>query len=163
MSRLLVTGSRTWTDSNLIRIALRSAVISLGVPTREITLVHGGAAGADQPADRIARQMDMQTEVHEAQWRRCTDECIHDLRAAKKHCPEAGYRRNAEMIASMPTGSLVLSFAAKIPGGTSGCAQVARRCGLCVVDWGLDTTEDRRRMIDRWVQVVHAMQTVNSP
>lgn len=163
MNRLLVTGSRTWSDSNLIRIALRAAVLSLGVPTREITLVHGGAQGADRLAGQVAQRMGMQVEVHEAEWRRCTDDCIHDLKAAKRYCPDAGYRRNAKMIALMPPGSLALAFAAAVPGGTSGCAQVARRCGLTVVDWGRDTTADRRRMIDRWVEVVRTERLVNLP
>lgn len=158
MKRLLVTGSRAWQDRNLIRVALRSAVLSLGVPTREITLVHGDAQGADRMAGYIGRQMGMVIEAHPANWRRCTDECIHDLRAAKKYCPDAGYRRNAEMIATMPVGSLTLAFAANIPSGTSGCAQVTRRCGLTVVDWGADTTVDRRRMLDRWVDHVHTLQ-----
>lgn len=163
MNRILVTGSRAWADTNLIRQALRSVVMSLGVPTREITLVHGGASGADRMAGQAAHRMGMQVEVHEADWRRCTDDCIHDLKAAKRYCPDAGYRRNAKMVATMPPGSLVLAFAASVPSGTSGCAQVARRCGLTVVDWGLDTTGDRRRMIDRWVQVVRSMQLANLP
>lgn len=159
MTRLLVTGSRSWTDTNLIRIALRAAVLSLGVPTREITLVHGGAQGADQLAGQTALQMGMHVEVYEAQWRQCTKDCIHDLVAAKRHCPEAGYRRNAAMIAHMPPGSLALSFAINVPSGTSGCAQIARRVGLTVVDWGSDTTRDRRRFIDRWVAAVQALQS----
>jgi hypothetical protein len=159
MKRLLVTGSRIWTDTHLIQVALRAAMVSLDVPAREITLVHGGAHGADQLAGQVGSQLGMRIEAHEAEWRRCTDMCIHNLRAAKRYCPEAGYRRNAEMIASMEPGSLMLSFAAKAPSGTSGCAQVSRRCGLDVVDWGDDTTVDRRRMIDRWVQVVESMRT----
>lgn len=163
MKRLLVTGSRTWDDAHLIQVALRAAMISLDLPAREITLVHGGAQGADQTAGRVGHRMGMRIEVHEAQWRRCTETCIHDLRAAKKFCPDAGYRRNARMIASMEPGSLVLTFAASVPGGTSGCAQIARRCGLDVVDWGADTTTDRRRLIDRWVAVVQAMRAGHPP
>ena len=162
MRRLLVTGSRSWSDDYLIRVALRAAVISLGVPASEVTLVHGGARGADQLAGRAGRQLGMRIEVHEAQWRRCTEDCIHDLRATRSYCPEAGYRRNAEMIASMEPAALTLAFAANVPSGTSGCAQVARRCGLDVVDWGADTTGDRRRMIDRWVQVVETMRAGES-
>jgi YspA, cpYpsA-related SLOG family len=162
VKRLLVTGSRTWTDTDLIRVALRAAMVSLAVPEQEITLVHGGAHGADQLAGQVGRQLGMRIEVREAQWRRCTDACIHDLRAAKSYCPEAGYRRNVEMIVSMEPGSLMLTFAAKVPSGTSGCAQVARRCGLDVVDWGDDTTVDRRRLVDQWVQMVHQIRAGES-
>lgn len=161
MKRLLITGSRTWANVNLIRVALRAAMLSLGVPTREITLVHGGARGADQVAGQVAQRMGMQVEVHEAQWRRCTEDCIHDLKAKRSYCPDAGHRRNAEMIATMTPGSLALAFAAAVPSGTSGCAQVARRCGLTVVDWGQDTTKDRRRMIDRWVRVVGSLRSAD--
>lgn len=163
MKRLLVTGSRTWEDAHLIRVALRAAAVSLGVPTWEITLVHGGARGADLLAGQVGHRMSMRIEVHEADWRRCTQDCLHDLKAAKNYCPDAGYRRNATMLALMPPGSLVLAFAANVPGGTSGCAQVARRVGLDVVDWGCDTTVDRRRLIDRWVEVVRSLRAVNFP
>lgn len=114
-------------------------------------------------AGQVGHRMGMRIEVHEADWRRCTEDCIHDLKAAKRYCPDAGYRRNAEMIALMPPGSLMATFAANVPGGTSGCAQVARRVGLNVVDFGRDTTGDRRALINRWSEVVRTRRSVNLP
>jgi len=161
MKRLLVTGSRSWTDANLIRVALKSAVLSLGVPASEVTLVHGGARGADLTAARCGQRMNMMTEAYPANWTTCSDRCQHGLRRnqpGRAYCPDAGYLRNAIMIASIPPGSLTLAFAMSVPSGTSGCAQVARQCDLTVVDWGADTTVDRRSLIDRWTKAVQSMR-----
>jgi len=55
--RVLVTGSRTWTDEQAIRTALAS-VIRLHGPER-VTVVHGACPrGADALADRIATAAD---------------------------------------------------------------------------------------------------------
>lgn len=128
MKRLLVTGSRTWTDTSLIRKALREATLSLGVPTREITLVHGDARGADRLTAECARRMGMQIEAHPADWR--------------THGKSAGFRRNTEMVRL--GADLGLAFASSWASGTGHCARLARRAGTCVVDYGADTTADAR-------------------
>jgi len=47
---LLVTGSRDWKDDRIIKNAMLDARDRLGVMNSEITLVHGGATGADSLA-----------------------------------------------------------------------------------------------------------------
>ena len=137
MKRLLVTGSRTWTDTNLIRIALRAAVISLGVPPREIEVISGGAGGLDREAVRIARQMGM----------RIRPTLLPDY---AKHGHEAPKVRNAAMVAELdPKEDLGLAFAERWASGTGHCARLARRGGICVVDYGVDTTMEARPAHDR--------------
>jgi hypothetical protein len=56
VKRLLVTGSRTWTDEYLMGCVLRSAWVHLKGHKEGITLVHGGADGADTMAEEFWRQ-----------------------------------------------------------------------------------------------------------
>jgi hypothetical protein len=54
---VIVTGSRDWTDKEAIRIRLNKY-------PRGTIVLHGAASGADQIAERIAREMNMQPVRH---------------------------------------------------------------------------------------------------
>lgn len=78
--RVLVCGSRTWTDETPIRRAL--ALLAPGS-----VVIHGGAQGADTIADRVARSLGLEVQVFpvsSAEWR--------------KMGPRAGPLRNARML-----------------------------------------------------------------
>ena len=77
--RVMITGSRTWTDEDKIRAALS------GLPEGS-TIVHGNARGADKIADRIARELGFEVEIFRADWR--------------GEGRSAGIRRNIRMIES---------------------------------------------------------------
>ena len=62
--RVLVCGSRDWTDYEMISAALTSCALS-GSP---ITVVHGAARGADSLAGRWARNYGVTEEAHPADW-----------------------------------------------------------------------------------------------
>jgi len=64
--RILITGSRDWTDGYAIENAILQAVNSS--EDKVITIVHGGAAGADRISDNIAKKHGFNTEVHMADW-----------------------------------------------------------------------------------------------
>lgn len=89
--RVLVTGSRDWTDYERLVGALleqdpcaEHGECNPGCPT--ITVVHGACAiGADALADGFARAWGVRVESHPADWER--------------HGKRAGYVRNAEMVA----------------------------------------------------------------
>lgn len=67
--RILVTGSRKWTDKNAIYFALYDAMRLLGTEEASaVTVVHGGALGADAIAGQGAAQIGMRVEVHKADW-----------------------------------------------------------------------------------------------
>lgn len=82
--RILVAGSRAWTDRRVIHKALIQAIGTYSphlihddseptgprVDWEQITLVHGGARGADRIAAGIGRALWFQIEAHPAEWRR---------------------------------------------------------------------------------------------
>lgn len=84
MIRILVTGSRTWTDEDTVRGAF-AQVVSIHGP-ENVTIVHGACPrGADALADEIATGWTgLTVERHPADWDR--------------HGKAAGFRRNAEMV-----------------------------------------------------------------
>lgn len=77
--RLQITGSREWTDA----IKISEVLTAVPIPANQITLVHGGARGADSIAGAIGRGLGFQVEVHYAEWDR--------------YGKRAGYIRNAAM------------------------------------------------------------------
>lgn len=83
MFYLLVVGSRTFRDYDLMREKLDhllSRYTSMCVP---ICIVSGGARGADTLAERYAKERNYELEVFPADW--------------DKYGKSAGYRRNREM------------------------------------------------------------------
>jgi hypothetical protein len=111
--RVLVTGSRDWTDSATIEAAL--TVAAAHAPAgRVLVLVHGDARGADRIAAHHAARTGWRVEAHPARWDR-------DGRAA-------GYRRNAAMVAA--GADLCLAFIRDHSAGATQCADLADRAGI---------------------------------
>lgn len=113
--RILVTGSREFTDASIIHAAL-DEVVADGEP---IILLCGGARGADSIAEQWGSDHpDLVTvELHPAQWER------HGKKAA-------GMIRNAVMIKTGP--ELVLAFLSSTAQnvGTRACMQLAVRASI---------------------------------
>lgn len=81
--RILVTGTREWTDEDAVRSLLIDYIGDMD-PSM-VTVVHGDARGLDAAADRIARSLGCQVEPHPAKW--------------KTHgATKAGRIRNQEMV-----------------------------------------------------------------
>jgi hypothetical protein len=130
--RILCTGSREFTDAPRIYMAL-----SAFAPARRMTVIHGGARGADSivhdwceiRTDRIDE------EIHLADWNReCTEKCFHAPRSknGKRYCPVAGNLRNQEMVDS--GADICLAFFMRGAGnrGTDDCVRKAMRAGIKV-------------------------------
>ena len=82
--RLLVCGSREWTDRELLAAAIDQAVAEHGAGRPGVVLIEGDARGADRLAGQLARARGWQLEVYPADWQR-------QGRAA-------GMRRNHQML-----------------------------------------------------------------
>jgi hypothetical protein len=62
--RILITGSRQWTDRDAIEAAILEQVSLKLVENGNVTIVHGGAVGADVIAKDVARTYRMKQEEH---------------------------------------------------------------------------------------------------
>jgi hypothetical protein len=120
--RILVTGSRNWTDLHTVEVALRKAYLQLGrgaLPD-QVVVVHGGAAGADSCAAVLAPRMGFQMEEHRADW--------------SKHGRAAGPICNQQMVDAGATVCLAFPLGKSI--GTRGCMRMAAQAGIPVVNYG---------------------------
>jgi hypothetical protein len=113
--RVLVTGSRGWTDRPTLCAALNKVEAEAGEP---IAVVHGACpTGADRMADEWAGLLGRRTERHPAQW---------DL-----YGRAAGFIRNADMVATRP--DICLAFILDSSPGATDCADKAERVGIPTV------------------------------
>lgn len=113
--RVLVTGSRDWTDEDTIGWALDFAHKDAGHP-EDFTVVHGDARGADSIAHRWAVRSGFNVEPHPANW--------------DKFGRRAGHVRNYEMVKA--GADLCLAFPLGDSPGTRGCIKAAVRAGIPV-------------------------------
>jgi hypothetical protein len=112
--RILITGSRAWTDDDQIYVALDNAAGHL--PADAVTLVSGACpSGADRIAEDIASAtFGWLLETHPADW--------------KKHGRRAGFVRNAEMVAL--GADICLAFIKDGSRGASMTADLADKAGI---------------------------------
>jgi hypothetical protein len=116
VKRILVTGSREWIDDT----AIRRAFISVRHPIYPAILVHGAAPGADNLADQVGRYMGWSVERYPAK-------DFSSPRARNQHMVNLG-------------ADVCLAFADKWASGTGMCARMARKAGIPVIDYGVDTS-----------------------
>lgn len=118
--RILITGSRTWTDRDAIRHALETVLDQCAGDCfehiSEVTVVHGAARGADRIAGEIATELGCKVEAHPADWDR--------------HGKSAGPIRNSEMVRL--GADVCLAFPMQRSVGTRHCMQLARAAGISV-------------------------------
>lgn len=121
--RVLVTGSRDWSDTSTVRHALDVAWIEWSPET--LVVVHGACpSGPDATADRWARSMaefsdTVDVEPHPAAWDR--------------HGKRAGMMRNAEMVKL--GADLCLAFIRDRSKGATHCAGLAEKAGIPTRRW----------------------------
>jgi len=125
--RILVTGSRLWTDEDMIRNLLAAidrqevpeVLDALGLPKEPAhTLVHGGARGADTIAGSIAKELGWTVEAHWPAWR--------------AHPKDAALLNNQKMVglgADMCMGFLKARYRSSL---AEHCMRAARMAGITV-------------------------------
>ncbi len=113
--KLLVCGDRNWSNRQFIMDVIQR--IEWGSPA--LTVIHGGCRGADTLAESICDEMDLFSEVYQADW--------------KKHGKAAGPIRNQQMLTDGKP-DVVIAFHPSIETskGTGGMVKLARDAGLPV-------------------------------
>ena len=114
--RILVTGSREWTNYATVLRALSASWRF--TQALDVVVVQGGAPGADEMAARAAKYIGLAVETHLANWEEL----------GKK----AGPVRNAAMVAL--GADVCLAFFKKGAGnrGTTHCSDLAEEAGIPV-------------------------------
>lgn len=120
-ARVMVTGSRNWSNAQAIEDALEGQLVEHGA----ITVVHGAARGADSIADnwakaKIAQGAKVKVESYPAEW--------------NKYGKSAGPKRNQQMVDLGAT--VVLGFPIGQSVGTRHAMGAARKSGIRVIDLG---------------------------
>lgn len=141
--KVLVFGSRTFADRDLIHLQLDALADSLG-PAERLYVINGFASGADRTADEWASSHDRgQPMRYPADWQNCdtahhavpcpADGGAHRRRfhgavrpAGDDYCPLAGHRRNQRMV-DVARPDLALGFVDKPLAESRGSADMHRR------------------------------------
>lgn len=118
--KILVCGSRDWTDLTTIGLALVDAVPDSCVAS-DVTVIEGDCRGADKLSERAARALGMKVKPYPADW--------------TKHGKAAGHIRNQQMLDENPDIDLVLAFPLGGP-GTADMIRRARAAGVKVLVFG---------------------------
>jgi hypothetical protein len=139
--RILITGSREFDSLALLTFELALAIGESGAHRDEITVVHGGAQGADTMAAQVAEGYHCRTEEHRADWEApCRPSCQRGHRRKRRdgstYCPAAGNYRNAEMAALGADVCLALFQPGAASRGTSDCVRKALDAGIPVRAFG---------------------------
>lgn len=111
--KILITGSRNWTDESAL---IRALCIYTQTPENDITVVHGGAKGADLCAHKAAKALGLNVRVYPAQW--------------SEHGRKAGPLRNQQMVDA--GADICLAFPLGKSIGTWDCVRRAKAAGIPV-------------------------------
>lgn len=122
--KVLVCGSRTWTDYGAIYRALSELVEERG----RFVVMHGAARGADRLAGAAALRLGLEVIEYPADW--------------KRHGRRAGYVRNEEMLGAGP--DLVVAFHRDSSPGTAHMISVVRRAGIEVIVYEVPMEKEGR-------------------
>lgn len=120
--RILITGSRDWDKPSVIMDALVMETSKVDNFSERITVVHGGAAGADIIAERLAEVLRCDTEAWLADW--------------DKYGKSAGFVRNSKMVNL--GADICLAFIKNESRGATMCADLAEKAGIPVKRFIID-------------------------
>lgn len=126
MRRILVTGSRNWIHPQTVEVMVWEAIRG----QYPVTIVHGGAAGADSHASALCKpykhHSDLQEEVHRPDY--------------QAHGNKAPHVRNSLMVSL--GADVCLAFIRDNSNGASSTAQKAYDAGIPVYEFHYNTDTD---------------------
>lgn len=140
--RLLVCGSRDWSDRDLLESVLDIEWREAGYDG--LTIVEGEASGADRLAREWADRNDVAVDPFPADWSVKPDTPPSAIRHRRDGTPydvRAGHQRNAAMLASGVDGVFAFSTSYPATPGTAGMCRLAFNAGLVVVFFTPDGRE----------------------
>lgn len=132
--RVLVTGSRDWSDQARLWAALDEAYENRTSPRGLFMVVHGGAKGADQMAMAWVRgkrrdgELNIYHEMHPVQWNQ-----------GGKFVKAAGHHRNQMMVNK--GAAKALAFIRNNSPGATGCLEMIKRAHIPVEIHRIDDQE----------------------
>ena len=119
---MLITGGRQYRGLAQMRVHLQFAKDKCVSTGRDLVVIHGGAAGADSIAERVARELEIPTQVFPADW--------------EQHGRSAGFKRNEVMARCLlemeQIGDEVCVVAFPGASGTQHMRHTAKKMGLKV-------------------------------
>ena len=117
MFRLLITGSRSWNDKEVI---VREFILIARKFGQDVTVVSGNAStGGDAICESLAKEMGWVVERHPAKWNRQADGSFDN---------RAGFKRNKFMV--MLGADACLAFIKDSSNGASNTALLAELAGI---------------------------------
>jgi hypothetical protein len=111
--KLLVCGSRSFDDYDFLAKTLDHLTSKLD--KKKILVIHGGARGADNLAEKWCFERRIMQSIHHPEW---------------KKGKQAGIVRNAEMIAMMEGKGCVVAFWSGTSPGTKSTIEMAKKAGI---------------------------------
>jgi hypothetical protein len=142
--RILVTGSRNWIDDGSVAQAITDVIVrETGVTVfpgdYDVTIVTGGASGADTQAGALGHMFGCKVEVHPAQWNTHLPDCS-EVCLSRRVCRRAGYVRNAKMVKL--GADICLAFIRDDSRGATMCADLAEKAGIPTVRYEVTSGTD---------------------
>lgn len=132
---LLVTGSRDWTDHDVIHDRLEEYRGAVTLSDDGLMIRHGACRGADLIADREAKRLGLMVDPWPADWKvvkGITEDSDIRWRNGRPYDAGAGRRRNIAMLDADPRPNAVLAFQKNGSSGTQHTIDEARKRGINV-------------------------------
>lgn len=128
MERILIAGSRSFNDYNMLRRRVIVYLINNHIPLRDVIVISGHASGADALGEQFAERFNLPVETYPAEWNNLDAvPCkITTDKRGRKYNKLAGMNRNRIMV---DKADHIIVFWDAISSGTKNDIDLARKAG----------------------------------